>query len=228
MSEEQTEATPQVDTSNAEIESLKAQYQEDVKGLDRKNQDLLRKLQKVKQIPDGVDVEELIEFKRKSEQNKLEAKGDYEKARASLEQQFREATAEKDKQIADLKARVKELELVTPALSALAEVVHDTDYALNKLGRDNFEVEKDGTVVYVDGYERTPIQEAAKKKLGEWALKQTAPKGGGAPTGKSSGGGIPAGTKNPFLPESFNLTEQSRLFQRDRDMYERLKTAAGR
>ena len=227
MSEEQTEATPQADTSNAEIEALKAQYQEDVKGLDRKNQELLRKLQKVKQIPDGVDVEELIEFKRKSEQNKLEAKGDYEKARASLEQQFREATAEKDKQIADLKARVKELELVTPAISALAEVVHDTDYALNKLGRDNFEVEPDGRVVYVDGYERTPIQEAAKKKLGDWALKVAAPKGGGAPTGRSTGG-IPAGTKNPFLPESFNLTEQSRLYQRDREAYDRLKSAANR
>ena len=224
MSEEQTETTSQTETSNTEVAALK----ESIEKLERKNHDLIGKIQKAKKIPDDVDVEELIEFKRKTEQTKLEAKGDYEKARASLEQQFREATAEKDQQVKDLQARVKELELVTPALSALAEVVHDTDYALNKLGRDNFEVEKDGTVVYVDGYERTPIHEAAKKKLGEWALKQTAPKGGGAPTGKSSGGGIPAGTKNPFLPESFNLTEQSRLFQRDRDMYERLKTAAGR
>ena len=223
MSEEQ-EVTPQTETSNYEINALK----ESIKRLEGKNHELIGKIQKAKQIPDGVDVEELIEFKRKAEQTKLEAKGDYEKARASLEQQFREATAEKDQQIKDLQARVKELELVTPALSALAEVVHDTDYALNKLGRDNFEVEKDGTVVYVDGYERTPIQEAAKKKLGEWALKQPVPKGGGAPTGKASSGGVPAGTKNPFLPETFNLTEQSRLYQRDRDMYERLKTAAGR
>ena len=223
MSEEQ-EVTPQTETSNDEINALK----ESIKRLEGKNHELIGKIQKAKQIPDDVNVEELIEFKRKAEQTKLESKGEYEKARTTLEEQFREATAEKDQQIKDLQARVKELELVTPALSALAEVVHDTDYALNKLGRDNFEVESDGRVVYVDGYERTPIQEAAKKKLGEWALKQPVPKGGGAPTGKASSGGVPAGTKNPFLPETFNLTEQSRLYQRDRDMYERLKTAAGR
>jgi len=34
--------------------------------------------------------------------------------------------------------------------------------------------------------------------------------------------------KNPFAPDSFNLTEQSRLYRTDRDLYERLKAAAGR
>jgi hypothetical protein len=39
---------------------------------------------------------------------------------------------------------------------------------------------------------------------------------------------MPLGVKNPFAQESFNLTEQSRLFRTDRDMYERLKAAATR
>jgi hypothetical protein len=39
---------------------------------------------------------------------------------------------------------------------------------------------------------------------------------------------IPAGTSNPFSRETFNLTEQSRLFRTDRDMYERMKAAANR
>jgi hypothetical protein len=57
--------------------------------------------------------------------------------------------------------------------------------------------------------------------------KQPKPQGSGAPVGRSSGD-VPAGIKNPFLPESFNLTEQSRLFRTDRDLYEKLKVAAGR
>jgi hypothetical protein len=56
--------------------------------------------------------------------------------------------------------------------------------------------------------------------------KQPKPQGSGAPSGRGSGE-IPLGIKNPFAQESFNLTEQSRLFRTDRDMYERLKAAAG-
>jgi hypothetical protein len=34
--------------------------------------------------------------------------------------------------------------------------------------------------------------------------------------------------KNPFSPDNFNLTEQSRLFRTDRDLYDRMKNAAAR
>ena len=65
-----------------------------------------------------------LDFKNKAEQNKLESEGKYTEARQALEQQFREATAEKDKRIAELEARVRELEsrLITEGwhLSALA------------------------------------------------------------------------------------------------------------
>lgn len=225
MSEEQIqEVTPVEAASNQELDSLR----NSVKALERKNHELIGKLKNAKAVPDGVDVQELLEFKRQVEQSKLESEGKYTEARQALEQQFREATAEKDQRIAELEARVKELELISPAVSALADIVHDPDLVLKtKLNRDQIQREADGTVVVVDGYQRTPVGDWAKQSLPAWMQKQPKPQGSGAPAGRSSGE-IPAGTKNPFAPESFNLTEQSRLYKTDRDLYERLKAAAAR
>lgn len=203
--------------------------QRSVEALERKNQELIAELRqaKAKKLPDGVDVDELLEFKRKAEQAELESQGKYTEARQALEQQFREATAQKDQRIADLEARVKELELVTPAVTALAEIVHDPDLVLKtKLSADQIEREADGTVVVVDGYQRTPVTEWAKSSLPSWMQKQPRPQGSGAPSGGSAT--LPAGIKNPFAPDSFNLTEQARLFRTDRDLYDRLKAAVGR
>ena len=146
-----------------------------------------------------------------------------------LEQQFREAAEAKDKRIAELEARVRELELIAPANTALADVVHDPSivFKADLLKPDQIERESDGTVVVVNGYERKPIGEWAKTLPG-YMQKAPKPVGSGAPSGRSTGGDIPPGTKNPFAKESYNLTEQSRLYRTDRDMYERLKAAANR
>ena len=223
MSEEQTAPVEQsVDTSElkTELESMR-----------RKNAELLDEYKKAKAqakaVPDGVDVQELLDFKAKAEQADLEKQGKYGEARQALEQQFREATAEKDKRISELEARVRELELITPAVSALADVVHDPDLILKtKLTSEQIEREADGTVVVVDGYQRTPVSEWAKT-LPAWMQKQPKPQGSGAPSGRASSDSV-AGVKNPFSKETFNLPEQSRLFKTDRDMYERLKNAANR
>ena len=223
MSEEQTAPVEQsVDTSElkTELESMR-----------RKNAELLDEYKKAKAqakaVPDGVDVQELLDFKAKAEQADLEKQGKYGEARQALEQQFREATAEKDKRISELEARVRELELITPAVSALADVVHDPDLILKtKLTSEQIERESDGTVVVVDGYQRTPVGEWAKT-LPAWMQKQPKPQGSGAPSGRATSDSV-AGVKNPFSKETFNLTEQSRLFKTDRDMYERLKNAANR
>jgi hypothetical protein len=226
MSDEQQTQKPAAEGDNTEA------LQRSVEALERKNQELIAELRSAKskapKLPDGVNLNELLEFKRNYEQQQLESQGKYTEARQALEQQFREAAAEKDKRITELEARVRELELLTPAVSALADIVHDPDLVMKtKLSPDKIEREADGTVVVVDGYQRTPVGEWAKQSLPAWMQKQPKPQGSGAPTGRSSGD-IPAGTKNPFLPESFNLTEQSRLFRTDRDLYDRLKAAAGR
>ena len=224
MSEEQIqEITSPEPQNNAELDSLK----NSVEGLERKNHELIGKLKAYKAIPDGVDVQELLDFKQKAVQADLEQQGKYGEARQALEQQFREAAAEKDKRIAELETRVRELELITPAISALADVVHDPDLILKtKLTSEQIEREPDGTVVVVDGYQRTPVGEWAKT-LPAWMQKQPKPQGSGAPSGRATSDSV-AGVKNPFSKETFNLTEQSRLFKTDRDMYERLKNAANR
>ena len=209
MSEEQNQqVTPVEGASLEEIAKLKSS----IDSLEKKNFELIGKLQKkelIGEVPD--DYQALKEFKRQAEQSKLESEGKYSEARQALEQQFREATAEKDQRIAELEARVRELEIMSPAATALADVVHDPDLVLKtKLNKDQIQREADGTVVVVDGYQRTPVGDWAKQSLPAWMQKQPKPQGSGAPAGRSSGE-IPSGTKSPFAPETFNLTEQSRL-----------------
>jgi hypothetical protein len=205
--------------------------QRSVEALERKNKELISELRAAKKqptVPDGVDVNELLEFKRRAEQAELESQGKYTEARQALEQQFREATAQKDQRIAELEARIRELELLTPAVSALADIVHDPDLVLKtKLNADQIEREADGTVVVVNGYQRTPVTEWARATLPAWMQKQPKPQGSGAPVGSSTST-LPAGMKNPFSRESFNLTEQARLYRTDRDLYDRMKAAANR
>ena len=225
MPEEQNQEPTSPDVaSNTEAEALKSS----IEALERKNHELIGKLKKAKAVPDGVDIQELLDFKRQAEQSKLESEGKYTEARQALEQQFREASAEKDQRIAELEAKVRELELISPAVSALADIVHAPDLVIKtKLSADKIEREADGTVVVVDGYERKPVADWAKASLPEWMQKAPKPQGSGAPSGRSTGD-IPAGMKNPFSPDNFNLTEQSRLFRTDRDLYDRMKAAAGR
>jgi hypothetical protein len=225
MSEEITAPVEQsVDTKQLQVE---------LEAMRRKNAELLDEYKKAKQdgkaVPEGVDVQELLDFKRNVEQSKLESEGKYTEARQALEQQYREATAEKDKRIAELEARVRELELIAPANTALADVVHDPSivFKAGLLNSNQIEREADGTVVVVNGYERKPIGDWAKT-LPSYMQKAPKPQGSGAPAGRSAGGDIPPGTKNPFSKDTFNLTEQSRLFKTDRDLYERLKAAANR
>ena len=223
MSDEQFTPVEQVD----ETKELKAE----LASLKRKNAEILdeykQALAKSKAVPDGIDIQELLDFKAKAEQADLEKQGKYSEARQALEQQFREASEEKDKRIKELEARVRELEILSPAATALRDVVHDPDMILStQILKDQIEREPDGSVVVVKGYDRTPIAEWAKS-LPAWMQKAPKPQGSGAPSGRASADSI-AGIKNPFLKDQFNLTEQARLFKTDRDLYERLKTAANR
>lgn len=227
MSEENQAQEPAA-TGSDNSEAL----QRSVEALERKNKELIAELRAAKKaptVPDGINLDELLEFKRSYEQQQLESQGKYTEARQQLEQQFREASQAKDARIAELESRVRELELLTPAMTALADIVHDPDLVLKtKLSAEQIERDPDGTVVVVDGYERKPVTEWAKASLPAWMQKQPKPQGSGAPSSGSSNGVIPAGTTNPFNRDSFNLTEQARLFRTDRELYDRLKAMANR
>ena len=218
------EATPTTDTTalTAEIEALR-----------RKNSELLtekKRLAKAErtlaELPEGTDVRELLSFKQQTEQQKLEAEGNYQQARQQLEAQFREREATLQARIDTLEAEVKELRIIGPAVAALADAVHDPDEVVKlKLKPEQIDREPDGTVVVIDGYARTPILDWARQALPQYRLKAPKPSGSGAPVGRSAGGDIPAGVTNPFAPDSFNLTEQARLFRTDPELYQKLKAA---
>tara|TARA_R100001510_G_scaffold50256_1_gene49143 strand:- start:1497 stop:2171 length:675 start_codon:yes stop_codon:yes gene_type:complete len=221
MAEEPIKPNP----SPQEVEALK----ESVRKLEANNKALMEQygkaMDKAKAIPDDVDVNALIAFKQQKEQEELEAKGRYEEAIAKQAQQFREAEAMQKQQIEKLMAEKRQLEIEAPAVTALADVVHDPKYALSQINREQLEREADGTVVVVDGYNRTPVKEWALSNIPTWAQKYPRPQGSGATTSRVQTEYLKAGEKNPFAQESFNLTEQGRLAKYNVEKFNMLKNA---
>jgi len=220
MADETIKPNPPVDTAAlmAEVESLrksKAELLDDYK----------KAKEAAKAVPPNVDVDALIAYKQKKEQEELEAKGRYDEAIAKQAQQYRDAEEAKNKKIQELEAKQRQLEVEAPAVTALADVVHDPQYVLSRISKDQLSREPNGTVVVVDGYNRTPVKDWAMSNMPQWVQKNPRPQGGGATTTKVQTETIMAGDKNPFAPDSFNLTEQSRLFKTDINKYNMLKNA---
>jgi hypothetical protein len=212
---------------------MSAEEAKELERLRAKNQELLDELKplkrKVKEIPDGVDVAELVRFREETERQKLEGAGKYEEARKKLQEQYDRDIAARDVRIGELEAKVRDLELITPAASVLSQVVHDPDdvFKTGRLKPDQIEAGPDGPVV-VDGLTRTPLADWAKAHLPAHYLKAPRPVGSGAPAGGSSGG-LPVGSnvKNPFVAPHFSLAEQGRLLRSNPQLYAQLKAAAG-
>ena len=210
MSEE-TQATPPVAPKNdAEVQALK----ESVAKLEAKNRELIGKMQK-KELIEPDDYESLKEFKRQAEQKKLEDAGKYEESKMAMEEQYREKSASDKQRIAELEARNKELELIAPSIQALTELTHDPELVLNNfVPKDQIQI-KDGRPVVIDGYEQLPVAEYVKTKLEKekpYLLKNKTISGGGAPISKPSiSDGYTEEMLKPFLKNSENITEQSRI-----------------
>ena len=210
--------------NSAEIAALKAE----VERLRKSNTEILDDYKKAKEaakaVPQDVDVNALIAFKQKKEQEELEAKGKYEQATETLATQYRQAEEQQKQRIQELERRQRELEVEAPAVTALADVVHDPQYALSRISKEQLAREADGTVVVVDGYNRTNVKEWAMANMPQWAQKNPRPQGGGATTTKVQTEFV-SSDKNPFAPDSFNLTEQARLYRTDINKYNMLKNA---
>jgi hypothetical protein len=210
--------------NSAEMAALKAE----VERLRKSNSEILDDYKKAKEaakaVPQDVDVNALIAFKQKKEQEELEAKGRYEEATEKLATQYREAEQQQKQKIEQLLAEKRQLEVEAPAVTALADVVHDPQYVLSRISKDQLAREADGTVVVVDGYNRTPVKEWAMSQMPQWVQKNPRPQGGGATTTKVQTEFV-SNDKNPFAPDSFNLTEQARLYRTDINKYNMLKNA---
>ena len=210
--------------NSAEMAALKAE----VERLRKSNSEILDDYKKAKEaakaVPQDVDVNALIAFKQKKEQEELEAKGRYEEATEKLATQYREAEQQQKQKIEQLLAEKRQLEVEAPAVTALADVVHDPQYVLSRISKEQLAREADGTVVVVDGYNRTPVKEWAVSQMPQWVQKNPRPQGGGATTTKVQTEFVST-DKNPFAKESFNLTEQARLYRTDINKYNMLKNA---
>ena len=210
--------------NSAEIAALKAE----VERLRKSNSEILDDYKKAKEaakaVPQDVDVNALIAFKQKKEQEELEAKGRYEEATEKLATQYREAEQLQKQKIEQLLAEKRQLEVEAPAVTALADVVHDPQYVLSRISKEQLAREADGTVVVVDGYNRTPVKEWAMSQMPQWVQKNPRPQGGGATTTKVQTEFV-SNDKNPFAKETFNLTEQARLYRTDINKYNMLKNA---
>ena len=210
--------------NSAEMAALKAE----VERLRKSNSEILDDYKKAKEaakaVPQDVDVNALIAFKQKKEQEELEAKGRYEEATEKLATQYREAEQRQKEKIEQLLAEKRQLEVEAPAVTALADVVHDPQYVLSRISKEQLARESDGTVVVVDGYNRTPVKEWAMSQMPQWVQKNPRPQGGGATTTKVQTEFV-SNDKNPFAPDSFNLTEQARLYRTDINKYNMLKNA---
>ena len=210
--------------NSAEMAALKAE----VERLRKANSEILDDYKKAKEaakaVPQDVDVNALIAFKQKKEQEELEAKGRYEEATEKLATQYREAEQQQKQKIEQLLAEKRQLEVEAPAVTALADVVHDPQYVLSRISKEQLAREADGTVVVVDGYNRTPGKEWAMSQMPQWVQKNPRPQGGGATTSKVQTEFV-SNDKNPFAPDSFNLTEQARLYRTDINKYNMLKNA---
>ena len=210
--------------NTAEMAALKAE----VERLRKSNSEILDDYKKAKEaakaVPQDVDVNALIAFKQKKEQEELEAKGRYEEATEKLATQYREAEQQQKQKIEQLLAEKRQLEVEAPAVTALADVVHDPQYVLSRISKEQLAREADGTVVVVDGYNRTPVKEWAMSQMPQWVQKNPRPQGGGATTTKVTAD-VVTGESNPFARESFNLTEQARLYRTDINKYNMLKNA---
>ena len=221
MSEETTAPVEQPSTDTAaEVERLR-----------QKNRELLDEAKKAKAkaaaVPDGVDVQELIEFRRRTEQAKLEEAGNFAELRQQLQQQYDTDTAALRKEIDRLTARIRDLELISPAASELSKVVHDPDdvFATGKLKPEQIETGPGGPVV-VNGLERVPIADWARANLPRHYLKEPPARGTGAPVGGSVATTLPSGTNNPWVRASYNLTEQDRLVRINPLLAQQLKAEA--
>ena len=106
MADEPIKPNPPVDTAAlmAEVEALR-----------KSNREILDDYKKAKEaakaVPPDVDVDALIAFKQKKEQEELEAKGKYDEGIAKQAQQYRDAEAASTKKIQELEAGRDSLKL---------------------------------------------------------------------------------------------------------------------
>lgn len=133
-----------------------------------------------------------------------------------LKQQIKDLQAANKKAAEEYEASMKDMRLMTAIKIAVASDAQDVDIVSGLFDKTKLIVGDDGKITGLDE------QLTALKQNKPFLFKpQTTPIGGYKP----AGGGNP--TKNPFAKDSFNLTEQGKLFRENPEQARALAAAAG-
>lgn len=234
MSEEQQANSP-VENAAAQPVAATEDLKSQLEALKAKNAELINERRKDKENREKLQnqLSEIESAKKKAEEARLAESGEYktlwDDAQTTISS-LKQALAEKEAEVEQIKQGYSKEQLRSNMLSQLSSAGALAPDQLYRLVEDNLRT-KDGQPVAVIGGVETPVAEyvANLKNPGSgyehhFAASNTA---GMGVTGSARATSLP-GQSNPWLKDSFNVTEQMILLSKDPDKARILKAEAGR
>jgi len=234
VSEEQQANSP-VENAAAQPVAATEDLKNQLEALKAKNAELINERRKDKENREKLQnqLSEIESAKKKAEEARLAESGEYktlwDDAQTTISS-LKQALAEKEAEVDQIKQGYSKEQLRSNMLSQLSSAGALAPDQLYRLVEDNLRT-KDGQPVAVIGGVETPVAEyvANLKNPGSgyehhFAASNTA---GMGVTGSARATSLP-GQSNPWLKDSFNVTEQMILLAKDPDKARILKAEAGR
>ncbi len=234
MSEEQQANSP-VENAAAQPVAATDDLNNQLEALRSKNAELINERRKDKENREKLQqqLSEIEASKKQAEEARLAESGEYktlwDDAQTTISS-LKQALTEKESEVEQIKQGYTKEQLRSNMLSQLSTAGALAPDQLYRLVEDNLRA-KDGQPVAVIGGVETPVAEyvANLKNPGSgyehhFAASNTA---GMGVTGSARATSLP-GQSNPWLKDSFNVTEQMILLSKDPDKARILKAEAGR
>lgn len=133
----------------------------------------------------------------------------------TLKQQIKDLQEKNKAAAAEYEAKMKDLRMNTAIQLAVSKDAQDTDIVAGRIDKSKLILGEDGKITGLDE------QVKALKESKGFLFKQGSPGGGYQP----KGGGDPQ--RNPFAKDSFNLTEQGKMFRENPEQARAMASAAG-
>jgi len=234
VSEEQ-QANPSVEDASAQPVADLSNLQAQLDALKAKNAELISERRKDKENRDKLQqqLSDIESAKKQAEEARLAESGEYktlwDDAQTTISS-LKASLAEKEAEVEQIKQGYSKEQLRSNMLSQLSSAGALAPDQLYRLVEDNLRTKDGQPVAVVSGVE-TPVAEyvANLKNPGSgyehhFAASNTA---GMGVTGSARATSLP-GQSNPWLKDSFNITEQMILLAKDPDKARILKAEAGK
>ena len=236
MSEEQQAPSPVENEAAQPVADLTKTCKAQLDALKAKNAELISERRKDKENRDKLQqqLSDIESAKKQAEEARLAESGEYktlwDDAQTTISSLKASLLAEKETEVEQIKQGYSKEQLRSNMLSQLSSAGALAPDQLYRLVEDNLR-SKDGQPVAVVGGVETPVAEyvANLKNPGSgyehhFAASNTA---GMGVTGSARATSLP-GQSNPWLKDSFNITEQMLLLAKDPDKARILKAEAGK